>query len=286
MMMPKFLFATLIGASVVACGAVVTVPTEQGTPTANSNESTSAPGTSSTSATSNPTAGPVCAGPGVGSPEAGPVCAPAQHISSAAEFVNEAAKLDWQSVALDKSSILRIGADLVVNVDIEIDASALRWKGAPDDRGIHAPLFREYAFPLWDSGRRLAGVRCVQLGDRPPRKGVACARIAITKGTTFRLRAVVEDMHPMSPTYWPFIEFERSCAAPCAPDERRCAATQTCFGVGYDTCAFCAGSAPAICACRDACGTKANDASCAYDKSPDQLELGKCKAGTCVVKPR
>lgn len=208
-------------------------------------------------------------------------CAPARHLASPSALVAEAAKLSWQGVSLSKSSALTIGDDLVADVDLDVDAAALT---APPDcttkTSCHAPLFRDYAFPAW-SGPGVDGVTCAVKGDRPVRKGDTCARVTIAKGTTFRLRAVVEDMHPSGPTYWPFVEFAKSCETPCGVDETRCSATQTCFAIGYASCAFCEGETAQTCSCREGCGTKPNGVECSFDTSPDYVVTGVCRSGSC-----
>ncbi len=222
-----------------------------------------------------------------------PRCAPALHVTSAAEIVAEAAKLPWQKVSLSLTGGLSVGSDLVAEEDIVVDAADL---AAPADcpttpeNGLrfaqcHVPLFREYGFPRWEGKSLDAGTSCLEASDdRPMRKGETCKRLAIAKGTSFRLRAVIEDMHPSAPTYWSFIEIERPCSAPCGAGEQRCEATQTCFEAGYSTCAFCEGKSSTACACREGCGSKPDGTSCAYDSSPDVLESGTCKAGSCIAK--
>lgn len=126
---------------------------------------------------------------------------------------------------------------------------------------------------------------CKTVGEHPARKGDTCARIFIAKGTTFRLRAVIEDMHPSAPTYWPFVEFERECSAACGTGETRCAATQTCLAVGYDVCAYCEGTAAQVCACREInCSSKADGSGCHFATAPDLEVVGKCSAGKCSTR--
>lgn len=289
-----------MGSAVIAVGCFISVACSSGSapsesaPAGQSFESTPTGG-SARSPSALPNVSSNAPQPGNGAArtcpaEAATTCAAAVHLGSAADFLAAVGRLTWQFVSLSHTGALTLGGDLVADVDLEIDASQLVTPstcpttpaaGKPYPR-CHAPLFREYAFPLWNGSGRIAGVSCKVVGDRPLRKGDTCARIAIAKGATFRLRAVSEDMHPSAPTYWSFIEFERECSAPCEADETRCAASQTCFARGYASCAYCEGLSAAVCACRDACGTKADAAECEFDTSPDTGVAGMCQSGSCV----
>lgn len=222
-------------------------------------------------------------------PEPSAACAgAAKHLASSADFAAEVNGLAWQPVSLSRTGVLSLSEDLVVDVDLEVDASVLVAPSGCESTlpttipRCHAPLFREYPFPVWDEVGRVPGVSCKVVGDHPVRKGETCARIAIAQGTTFRIRAVVEDMHPTGPTFWPFVEFERACAVACRDGEVRCAATQTCFTEGYAACAYCEGQSANVCACQGSCGPKDDASSCGFATSPDVDVSGTCSAGTCV----
>ncbi|GAC1580655.1 MAG: hypothetical protein NVS3B20_11490 [Polyangiales bacterium] len=205
-------------------------------------------------------------------------CAAPLHIASAADVVSVVKKLPWQSSSRSFPRVLTVSGDLVTDADIEVDASMIAPLPDCSPTGLsacHAPLFREYAFP--NAAAPFVGVTCKVVADNPN----WCTKIAIAKGTTFRLRAIVDDHHPSTPQFWPFIEFARSCATPCTADETRCEATQTCFARGFAACAYCEGKPADLCACRDACKPKADGATCTYDPSSDVTATGKCSAGTC-----
>jgi len=279
-------FSLMVAGLVVACGAEVENDTTKADPNGappNGNGASSSSGGASGPGSSSSTSGQFCSADDTAS------CAPARHVASAADLIAESTKLSWQGVALGKSSVLQIGDDLVADADLDVDASLITapasCKDDPDTKfpRCHAPLFRAYAFPSW-SGPPVPGVTCAVVGDHPVRKGDTCSRITIAKGTTFRIRAVVEDMHPSGPTYWPFVEFEKSCATPCADGETRCGATKTCFARGYDSCAFCEGASASTCSCRAGCGTSPDGAECSYDTSPDTVASGTCKSGSCNAR--
>ena len=264
----------------MACGSTAPAPDAAADGTRNPLRPGDGPSTSELGAGS---ATAICA------PEVAARCAPARHVGSTLEFQAAATELGWQRVSLGHTGMLTLSGDLVADVELSIDASTL---AGPADcptatteampfPQCHSVLLREYAFPRWDGKGLVPGVSCAVVGDHPVRKGETCARLSIAKGTTFRLRAVVEDMHPSAPGDWPFVEIERGCAVPCDTGETRCDATQTCLGVGYEACAFCQGEAPEVCACREACSSKANGTECSFDTSPDTVVLGKCSAGTC-----
>ncbi len=226
--------------------------------------------------------GSVCAAAGA------PKCAPSRNVASASELLAEIGKLAWQPVGLGKSAVLTLSDDLTVTADIDIAATSLT---APTSSpcelvepplGSRCPLFRTYAFPSWGAGGdalRVAGITCAELGPQPVRKGSTCAKLHIKKGTTFRLRATIEDMHPDS--YYPFVEVERPCSEACPAGTERCGATQTCFTNGFEFCAYCEGLPLATCVCREGCTDKKNGASCNYDSSPDTVVSGTCSGGTC-----
>jgi hypothetical protein len=270
------LFVVLAGLA-VACGAEVGAvdPNAGGAGTGSS--STGGDRSSSSSPSSSANGGN---GDGICS-NAAPACSPARHVGSASDLVAEAAKLSWQRVSISKVGVLQLGDDLIADADIEVDASALTASpDCSDETQCRAPLFRTYSFPSW-AGPGIEGVTCAVIGDHPVRKGDTCARVVVAKGTTFRLRAVVEDMHPSSPNYWSFVDFADACTKPCADDEVRCAATQTCFTKGYASCAYCEGNSAQVCTCRLGCGTQPDGETCSYDSSPDVVQTGTCQSGSC-----
>jgi hypothetical protein len=230
-------------------------------------------------------------------PEPGPEpsCGGARVVGTAAELVAEAAKLAWQPLALGKSGVLTLGDDLVATAAIEVDASLLvappdcsteepdPLSGPSSVRWCQEPLFREYAFPRWSKTGIVPGVTCAVAGPSPVRKLETCRTLLIKEGTTFRLRAVIEDMHPGGPAYWPFVEIERACDVPCGAGETRCSATQTCLPAGFATCAYCEGEAHRVCTCRDECGPAADGAECSHDTSPDTIAVGTCQQGVCTA---
>lgn len=270
-----FFFALL-----AACGAEVS------NPSGTANESSSPPGTTPTTPAGGGAGGAesnqqFCAAPATGS-----TCAAARHVASADDLAAEIGKLPWQGVSISHTGTLSIGDDLVADADITMDASAIPGMKADATYQRGAPLFRDYAFPTWSGPGVVEGVACSELGPHPVRKGDTCAKITIAKGATFRLRAVIEDMHPSAPTYWPFVEFERACSVSCGADEVRCGASQTCFTKGFAACAYCEGESMEVCRCRKECTTMADGEACYVDTSPDEAESGTCRRGTCTVTSR
>lgn len=204
------------------------------------------------------------------------------HVSTSAEVIAASKALEYQPISVSQGTILHVGRDIVADTDIEVLASDLT--PAPNCEGCHAPLFRTRAFPNADV---VPGITCVDEGDEQPivKSIPLCARVSIAKGTTFRLRPVVQDMHPSGPTFWPLVEFVAPCATSCGEGETLCPATHTCFKVGYDSCAFCEGLAPATCACRaDACHAEADGKKCFFATSPDVERVGACRSGACVER--
>ena len=222
-------------------------------------------------------------------PSAVPSCGPTTHVDTAAAFLAIAAKQPWQQVSTAKSFVLGLSEDLVADATLEIDATELadapNCSTVPSEDGLpaqcHRVLLRAYAFPLTQGPGRVPGITCIKAGPRPVGKSDTCARIAIASGTTFRMRAVIEDNHPGSPTYWPFVEFERPCATLCDADEARCPATQTCLKPGRDTCAFCDARSQLECPCADVCGNKPENTQCFVRRGTDYSAEGTCRAGVC-----
>jgi hypothetical protein len=267
--------ALVLAGLIVACGAEVEKPFDPGPPDFQF-DGGPAPGLTNPNS-SEPSDEPSLCQSGETS------CLPARHLATAADLVFEARDLAWQGVSISRTSVLFLSDDFVADADLEVDAAQLTVPPDCTEQTCHAPLFRDYAFPAW-AGPGVPGVTCAEKGDQPTRKGDTCTRITIAKGTTFRLRRVVEDMHPSAPTYWPFVEFAQSCTTPCGDAQLRCPNTHTCFASGYESCAFCDGAPVETCACREGCGTKADGAACTFDSSPDVEVNGACHHGTCEGK--
>ncbi len=218
-------------------------------------------------------------------------CGETHHVATVEDLVFVTTLLPWQSVSVSKTGPITAGADIMVDVDLELDATLLanpfECPAKPDASGFapcHSTLLRAYAFPDVQDRHRIPGIHCVTPGDRPVHFIETCNRIAIAAGTTFRMRAVIEDQHPSEPTYWPFIEFERACNVACDIGERRCEASQTCFSSGRSTCAYCDGYKLEVCACTQGCGTMADGESCSFSSAPDVDDVGTCGAGFCEKK--
>jgi len=271
-----------LASSLFSLGLLAACGSEVSSPAGTSNQS-SAPGRETTVTTPSDGAGGSATQQFCSSDAPASTCAAARHVATADDLAAEIGKLPWQGVSISHTGALSIGDDLVADADISMDASAIPGKQADATMQLGAPLFRDYAFPKWSGPGVVEGVSCAELGPHPVRKGDTCAKITIAKGATFRLRAVVEDMHPSAPTYWPFVEFERACSVSCGADETRCGASQTCFTKGFAACAYCEGQAMEVCACRKECSTLADGEACYVDKSPDQEESGSCRRGTCVT---
>jgi hypothetical protein len=224
-------------------------------------------------------------------PEPAAECMAGTHLGSVADLVAVVSKLPWQNVSVATVGPLSLSQDLVADVDLEVTPSHFTPPdGCADTDATLVPRcvglrLRDHAFPQQypTALRDVPGMRCAQ-PDAANQWPHSCSSISIAKGTTFRVRAVVQDLHPVS--FTPFIEFERGCAAPCAADETRCPANQTCFGRGYAFCAFCVVLPAAQCACYAGCGgAVADGTTCFYALSPDVEVDGTCAAGSCVRTP-
>lgn len=216
-----------------------------------------------------------------------PRCGEVRNVASADELVAEVDKLPWQTATLGRTLVLSSSDDLVATADLELDAASLPTapscvpvaEGAEPD--CQVTLFRDVAFPAWSGPSKVAGVTCAKVGPRPTRRGGTCAALRIAKGTRFRLRAVVEGMHPGLPSVWPSVEIERPCTAACDTNEVRCAATQTCLPEGQAACLYCEAGEQAECACRARSGSVADGTACSYDEGPDLVAGGTCEEGRC-----
>ena len=217
-----------------------------------------------------------------------PQCAPARGISTAGAFLAEQKQLPWQPIASSRTGTLSASADLVAETDLVIEASTLSLPSSCATNADAGPLpskcttaiFREDAFPRSNNTARVPGVSCAVPRQEVRRGwGQLCSTLTIARGTVFRMRNVVLDDHPSGEVQ--SVEIVPSCAVPCASGEARCAATQTCFPLGYDTCAYCEGKSVPTCACTDACSARADGAKCSYDSSPDTPVSGACSSGKC-----
>ncbi len=217
-----------------------------------------------------------------------PTCAPARRIATAEAFLAEQKRLAWQPIASSRSGTLSASDDLVADADLVIDASTLSLPpscatnadAGPIPFGCTTAVFREDAFPRLNDTARVPGVSCAVPREQVRRLwGELCSTLTIARGTVFRMRNVVLDDHPSGEVK--SVEIVPSCAVPCASGEARCAYSQTCFPLGYDTCAYCEGKSVATCACSDACSARADGAKCFYDSSPDTPVSGACSSGKC-----
>lgn len=214
-------------------------------------------------------------------------CGEARGVASVDDLVAEVGRIPWQTVTLGRSLVLSSSDDLVATAELELDAASLPTapscvpvaEGAEPD--CQVTLFRDVAFPAWNGPSKVAGVTCAKVGPRPVRRGGTCASLRIAKGTRFRLRAVVEGMHPGLPSVWPSVEIERPCTAACEADEVRCAATETCLGEGQLACLYCEAGKQPVCACRARSGSVADGTTCGYDTGADTVSGGECLDGVC-----
>ena len=220
-------------------------------------------------------------------PTDAPRCDAPRAVASAEAFLAEQRQLRWQQVASSRSGPLQVSVDLVAGADLVIDATTLSLpeKCTPTDAGVPrgcSGVFREDAYPSLNDTARVAGVSCA-VAREPVRRGWGdlCSKLAIARGTVFRMRNVVLDNHPELELH--SVELVPACSVPCATGEARCAGTQTCLPLGYATCAYCDGKSVAACACTDACNARAEGAKCGYDSSPDTPVSGTCTSGECRV---
>jgi hypothetical protein len=107
-----------------------------------------------------------------------------------------------------------------------------------------------------------------------------CTKIEIAQGTVIRF-ARATTPNGFGNSFPHFIRVTRACAAPCAADEIRCAASTTCIKV-TSFCSICEGRSNEVCACRKSCTVDGDGAACYYDTSDDTGASGTCKGGTCL----
>jgi hypothetical protein len=121
-----------------------------------------------------------------------------------------------------------------------------------------------------------AGVACIATDK------TGCTKIKMDAGTTVRFQRASEPYAFMGrePHY---VRVLRSCEAPCAGDELRCAASMTCIASAA-FCVLCEGNAMDRCACRDGCTPKSDGAECSWDSSDDTTTAGTCTGGACVPR--
>lgn len=221
-------------------------------------------------------------------PTDAPQCSPARGVATAAAFLAEQKQIAWQLIASSRSGTLHASGDLVAEADLVIEASTLSLPAScatstdagPLPSGCANAVFREDAFPRANGTARVPGASCAVPREQARRGlGELCSTLTIARGTVFRMRNVILDAHPAGEVR--SVDILPACAVPCAADEVRCAATQTCFRLGYDTCAYCEGKSVLVCACADSCGASADGTKCFYDSSPDTPESGVCSSGRC-----
>jgi hypothetical protein len=202
-----------------------------------------------------------------------PQCGQSRHLASSGELVTATNSMTWEPVNLGAPRVLPISEDFVADVALTLVATTFL-PSVGSDAGIGSVGYHVALYPR-KAEVPVAGVTCVNPTTLPP----GCNGVTIAQGTTFRIRKVME-FGVFGQRY--FVEIDRGCAAPCAVDEARCEANQTCLRSGYDICTWCDGVEKAICACRDSCGNAKADATmCAYDISDDQGASGQCRAGRC-----
>ena len=231
---------------------------------------------------------------GVCAPDAQePKCSAPNPIASADDLQNAIDALSYVDVVLGQGRVLRASNDLAVSGGaVELDSGNLTTPPECDpdvtkNANCAQPAFRLFAFPApppaTATGSSVTGVSCATPGDATPSRGPTCAKIHVDDGTTFRLRAVVEDMGAQAtPRYWPLIEVVPACASPCAAGQQRCGDTQTCFGGDFDYCAYCDGKDAKVCACQGACNVaKPEGAVCTFASAADSTTSGTCKTGVC-----
>lgn len=215
-----------------------------------------------------------------------PSCGAPQNVGASAELVAIIDALPWQQAHPGSSLAFTVSSDLVATADVTVSAGSV----TPTPSSAHCPssngtsmcapnLFRNGTY----TGREVSvpNIVCNGATNIPRGSPDGCASLTIPKGTHFRMRKVVEDVHPYAPTYRPIIEVERSCTEPCRSDEARCGTSQTCFKKGEATCVYCHAQNVKVCACQDICGKKADDVPCYYGTSPDTMQAGVCRSGTC-----
>lgn len=214
-------------------------------------------------------------------------CGGQRGFSTSAELVAIIDALPWQEAHRGSSLAFTVSSDLVATADVTVSASIV----APTVSSANCPSFSGTSMcapNVFRNGTYTGGevsvptIVCNGATTIPRGSADGCASLTIPKGTHFRMRKVVEDVHPYSPTYRPIIEVERPCNEPCRSDEARCGTSQTCFKKGEATCLFCHAQNVNVCACQDTCGKIADDTKCYYDTSPDTMQVGVCRSGTCL----
>lgn len=215
-----------------------------------------------------------------------PSCGAAQNFGTAAELVAIVDALPWQRAHAGSAVAFTVSADLVATADVTVSASlvapttASNCPSTSSGSTCASTVFRNGTYAT-----RVVSVPTVVCNGKttiPRGSEDGCASLTIPKGTHLRMRKVVEDVHPYSPTYRPIVEVERPCTETCADDEARCGTSQTCFKKGEATCVFCHAQSIEACACHDVCSIKSDDVACYYATSPDTMVRGVCRAGSCA----
>jgi hypothetical protein len=185
-----------------------------------------------------------------------------------------------------------LSGDAIADQDVELDDESLSTPvPAPAACSPPHPVpcntsFRESPFPrgaskspsisaiVTDDSNRVPGVKYSD-----PMGAVRFTNlyghISIAKGTTFRIRRVVES--------FPIVEVERDSSVPCDAGESRCGASKTCLADGFDTCAYCDGSPAEVCECLDSNGALPDGTVCVVGVS-GSMSTGTCAAGTCKTE--
>jgi hypothetical protein len=217
----------------------------------------------------------------VAAPAAIPECANPTRLASSGELLAIIEQLVWQPVSIAEASLLEISDDFVATSELQLAAEELP---VPDtacglvDAGGCTSSFRGSPFPRQGEGALPMGVRCLREGPDVADGIATCIEVSIATGTTFRLRATIEDLHPELPHA--FVELERACDAPCEPDELRCVESETCLPRD-EHCAFCEGRQRAECACRESDRLASDGEQCSWASSPDYIAEGVCLDGVC-----
>jgi hypothetical protein len=219
---------------------------------------------------------------GVCRSETPPRCGQARHVTSAADLRAFGEGLPWHWVNPGNPRVLSISEDLVADVAMTLDGSIFATGNPTPDGGCWpmdgrcaTPFYRENLF-RFEPKVVVPGVTCLSPIGYPQ---LGCAGVAISAGTTFRVRKAVDKG---AVGVFNFVQIERACSDACGATETRCDANQVCLRRGYDICAWCEGGAQPICACRDQCGnTMPDGAGCSYDAADDISVGGNCRNGEC-----
>lgn len=211
-------------------------------------------------------------------PAVDPSCSTgARSVASEDDVLAVITTLPQQFLDPKRTSTLTSSDDLVASATIELDAAKL----PTCTFGCAPPSYRTSSrFGPPGEPPPVAGVTCL-LPAGPTATSWHCDHVRIEAGTTFRLRAVVEDHHPEVSPNWPVFDLVPGCAAACPVGSVRCGATQTCMPE-HSYCTFCQGLTAPECACRTgACRLAPEGSTCHYDAAADVAASGVCTANHC-----